>query len=329
MSTIAHGKWTAVTPAHPCPICGHGGWCRRSPDGSQIACRRVEFGGQQKSYKDGSPYYLHRQGGSRPVPPPVAPTQKHVQRADADILHKTYSALLGYLVLVQTHRENLQRRGLSAEAIRQNGYRSLPVQGRSRITRYLQERFGDAVLQVPGLAVKQGEKQPYLTIVGSAGLLIPVRDTEGRIVALQVRRNDPCDSSQRYRWLSSSAHNGPGSGAPVHCPRGVVCPCAMVRVTEGPLKCDVAYHLSGIPTLAISCATSWRGVFSVLQRLQVKTCRLAWDMDWRTNPHVARGLVECARALQQHGYTLEIETWQEGKGIDDALLLERERRCSS
>lgn len=35
------------------------------------------------------------------------------------------------------------------------------------------------------------ESKPYLTIAGSAGMLIPVRDRLGRIIALQVRVDDP------------------------------------------------------------------------------------------------------------------------------------------
>jgi hypothetical protein len=140
--------------------------------------------------KDGTAYYLHRLDGTvRPkAPPPSQPPGADHPRADADLLHRVYSGLLARLRLSKAHREALQRRGLSDTAIDQRDYRSLPIQGRARLARELHDLHGDALLTVPGFILKPGDDgRPYLTLAGAPGLLIPVRDAAGRIVALLVR----------------------------------------------------------------------------------------------------------------------------------------------
>ena len=52
----------------------------------------------------------------------------------------------------------------------------------------------------------------------------------------------------KYLYVSSAKHGGPGPGAPAHLPYGSTAPAAIVRVTEGALKADVAQALSGLPT---------------------------------------------------------------------------------
>src|SRR5262249_10341255 len=153
-------------------------------------------------------------------------------RADADTLDRIYSSLLSRLQLSESHRDGLRQRGLSDAEIDRRRYRSLPVHGRARLAQELREQHGDAVLRVPGIIVREREGRRYLTVAGAAGLLIPVRDAAGRIVALAVRRDDK-GNGPRYSWLSSSRHGGPGPGAPAHVPLGVTAPVELVRVTEG------------------------------------------------------------------------------------------------
>src|SRR5262249_13133922 len=147
------------------------------------------------------------------------------------------------------HRLNLRQRGLSDALIDRNGYRLLEVRGRARLVGELGERFGPTLFRVPGFITKQGASDRYATLAGAAGMLIPVRDLQGRIVALKIRR-DEADQGPRYLALSSRKYNGPGPGSPVHVPLGIAAPAEIVRLTEGELKADVALALSGLPTIA-------------------------------------------------------------------------------
>jgi hypothetical protein len=104
---LQHG-WRRVTAKHPCPICSKGNWCTVSIDGHMAACRRVEAGAfKTKADKNGDPVYLHRMDGVVTFPttdlPPLA-SGSAVERADADTLHRVYSALLAALTLNQAGR---------------------------------------------------------------------------------------------------------------------------------------------------------------------------------------------------------------------------------
>jgi Domain of unknown function (DUF3854)/Domain of unknown function (DUF927) len=200
----------------------------------------------------------------------------------------------------------------------------LRVQGRAEIARELRERFGDVLLRVHGFFVKEGEHGPYVTLAGAAGLVVPVRDPAGRIIALKVRA-DKGGKGPRYSAISSTKHGGPCPGAPMHAPIGTPSTADVVRLTEGELKADVAFALSGLPTLSCPGASTWRAVLPAIEALGAKTVRLAFDADTATNPLVARALADCAAELAGRGLAVEVERWNadDGKGIDDALAAEK------
>jgi hypothetical protein len=94
-----------------------------------------------------------------------------------------------------------------------------------------------------------------------------------------------------------------------------------VRITEGELKADVATVLSGVLTLAVPGVSAWRKVLPIVHDLQATRLHLAFDADWRTNPHVAQAFGHAAFALVKAGYEVQVEDWElsQGKGIDDVL----------
>jgi hypothetical protein len=284
---------------------------------------RVEEGSfRSKEDQGGGRYYLHRLAdGQRPDshgPPPPGPEAK---RADADILHEVYSAVLARLTLAKSHREALHRRGLGDDVIDSGGYRTLPGQGRPRIVRDLSERFGDKLLRVPGFVVKEGRSGRYLTLRGPAGLIVPCRDWAGRIAALKVRRDEVGEDGPRYVYVSSAGHGGPGPSAPVHCPAGMPEAAKLVRLTEGELKADIIQARTGLPTVSFPGVSSWRPALHVLKAMGCQTVRIAFDADARDNAAVAQALSDCARTLTEAGFTVEMERWDaaDGKGLDDLL----------
>lgn len=316
-------NWIRVEKASPCPICKEADWCSVSADGALAKCMRIEEGCWRSGQdRNGTRYYLHRLGGI--VQPKVQRPCSLVperSRADANMLHRAYSSLLARLQLSQTHREGLHRRGLSDAEIEKRQYRTLPVQGRAHLAGELREQLGDSLLCVPGFVVKQGTGgRPYVTIAGAAGLLVPVRDSSGRIVALLSRRDEAGDGRGKYLYLSSSKAGGPGPGAPPHVPLGVMIPCPACRLTEGALKADIATALSNFPTIG-AAGIAWRPALDVLQAIGCRTVRLAFDADALDNANVARALSDGAAAFSAAGLAVELERWDktEGKGIDDLL----------
>jgi Domain of unknown function (DUF3854) len=323
LSRASH--WMRVSGQAPCPICKHGDWCSVTADGTLASCMRIAAGSfKTGADKNGAPFHLHRlNGSSRPSPAPdPRPPGPGVGRADADLLHRAYSSLLGRLILATAHREALRRRGLTDEEIDRRGYRTLAVEGRAALARGLRETLGEALLSVPGFVVKGGEGgRSYTTLAGAAGLLIPVRDPSGRVAALQSRRDDVGDRQARYSYLSSVKYGGPGPGTPAHVPMGTSAPCPVCRLTEGSLKADLAAALSGVPTVGAAGVSNWRPALDALQALGCNTVRLAFDADAWDKPTVARALAACSEAAAALGLAVELERWNkdDGKGIDDLL----------
>jgi hypothetical protein len=318
--------WRRVSRSHPCPVCGKPDWCAVSADGRLVRCQRVEAGAfRTGTDKAGVTYYLHRLGeGPRPAVPLSPPASGAVARAEPDTLHPVYDALLGGLVLSAAHRQQLHQRGLIDSEIDRRLYRSLPVQGRAAKARQLAERFGaEALLSVPGFAAKSKDGRCYLTIVGAAGLLVPVRDSAGRIAALKVRRDGDGGSQGKYSYLSSARYGGPGPGpgAPVHVALGIQAPAQIVRLTEGELKADTAYLLSGTPTLGLPGVAAWKSSLPLLRELKTEIVRIAFDADAADNQNVARALAACFEGLAAEGFAVAVEKWDAaaGKGIDDVL----------
>jgi hypothetical protein len=285
------------------------------------ACRRIEVGcWKSKTDKAGAPVYLHQLGGTNWPQAALLPTTGAVpDRAGPDTLHAVYGALLAALPLSAAHRDNLRGRGLPDVEIDSRAYATLPIRGRARIASDLRHRFADAVLRVPGIVAREREGRRYLSIAGAAGLVVPVRDPAGRIVALLVRR-DAGGDGPRYSYLSSRNSGGPGPGAPVHFPKGTGSHADLVRVTEGALKADVAHALTGLPTLGLPGIGAWRPVLPLLRALDIRAVRLALDADAADKAAVARALTALAQALSGAGLAVELERWPAPhKGIDDAL----------
>jgi P4 family phage/plasmid primase-like protien len=151
------------------------------------------------------------------------------------------------------------------------------------------------------------------------GLLIPVRDPQGRIIALKIRP-DRRPKKGKYRWVSGSKYGGPSPGSPAHIPLGITAPAELIRITEGELKADLATIRTGIPTISAPGATNWKPALEAAMLLGAKTIRIAYDMDAQQKTAVADALAALAVAVKDAGLGLEFECWDPHyKGIDDAL----------
>ncbi|MBZ0258595.1 DUF3854 domain-containing protein [bacterium] len=335
--------WINVDAARPCHHCGKTDWCSFSRDGKFEICRRE--GSPQAEYKCGThgDYWLYSLNGESANAAPhyvqSTPPPESSQRAEPATLDRVYRALLNELTLTNPHRDNLAGRGLPPDEITRRMFRSWPGRGRAKICRTLLEQFDAAALaKIPGFYLKTPESggddtAPFWSLTGNAGIAIPVRDAERRIIALKIRADAPDANGVRYRWISSAKKdNGPGPGAPIHIPgiddgiADYIAAGRPIRITEGELKADIATVLSGVLTISIPGVRNWRGAFAWLQSLEPKPpIKIAFDADAQTNRHVAESLHDLYGALVQNGYAVELELWEtdvengEPKGIDDAL----------
>jgi hypothetical protein len=322
---MPESQWTRVSRKNPCLICGRSDWCRISSDQQWAMCRRVDTGeGRQKVDKDGVPYWVYSLSGAtfHNRPPPVLLPAVTKARASDDVLDQVYTALLSTLSLSDRHRAQLRQRGLSDEDITWRGYRTLPQQGRASVAKRILALFGPETCgAIPGLHMVERDGRRWCSLAGASGLVIPLRDPAGRVIALSVRSDDP-DADSRYSAISSSKYGGPGPGAPIHIPLTRAPVDGVIRLTEGALKADVATALGQLFTVGLPGVSGVGKAIPLLRVRKVSEARLAFDADASRNLHVAMALRQAVRTLRAQGFRVCLETWDEaqGKGIDDVLL---------
>ena len=329
-----------VTDRSPCPVCNRGTFCRVKVDGSEVWCSRVSDGAVTTLRNDLGESYVHRADGTsgRRWTPPPAPPPSTTERADAPDLDAAYRALLARLTIAAGDRDELLRRGLSAEDIARGMYRTLPDGWRERapIARELVSIFGEGLARrVPGIVWNEGRDDPsrgWWGLAGWPGILIPCRDIAGRIVALKVRRRDPVPEDEaRYTFVTSSNHRGPKALMEAHVPavalalRGKVEPLVL---TEGELKADVSTALSGLPVVSIPGVGKWQLGAELARQWGARSVAVALDADAHRKEDVARAQGALLAALRAEGLDARLWQWPEeqGKGLDDLLL--RARRAT-
>lgn len=334
------GSFLPSSRTTPCPICSDtNGWCTRTRDGDRVHCRRESTGAAEtKIDANGSEYHVHLLversgsafvgiGGGKRQDIPFPTTIPSAAEPPADVVtrDRVYRGLLQRLPLVDDHIAQLRQRGLSDAEIAARQYHSLGKERVSAAAALSIEHGADPLIRVPGFKVRDkadGSGKRW-TIGGSAGLLIPVRDQVGRVVALKIRKDEAVDG-QRYQILSSrEGDKGVSPGAPPHFPLWISDasrPTEEGRITEGEIKADVATVLSGIYTVGIPGIGQVNTALEVVEQMGWRRVRLAVDMDARSNTQVASAARRLFEALQGRDVDLVLEVWPaQYKGIDDAL----------
>lgn len=212
---------------------------------------------------------------------------------------------MGRLSLASDHRQNLLSRGLSPEAIEHLGYKSTPVVGLQAIAKQLTAE-GFYLAGVPGFY--RTENDQWTFVRQSRGILIPVRDPEGRIQGLQIRRDNAV--KRKFRWVSSTGKkDGCKAEGWTHV-TGV--PKPEVILTEGPMKADVITYLSGKTVLAVPGVNALTQLGLTLEYLRehgTERIMTAFDMDMLTNPHVQKGYQSLVQLLDKMGFQFGTYLW--------------------
>lgn len=251
-----------------------------------------------------------------------------------------YLRLLELLELEEKHQANLMNRGLSAEIIRGNMYRSVPIDPvkRKKVMQCLSDQFD--LSDVPGFYTGYGKWQ--LSNCKHSGILIPVCSKDNQIQGLQIRLDTPPpkiivnpDGSKteklgdRFRWLSTGGDyytNGTGISSFIHVAGDLN--ADTLHITEGPLKADAASFLSGGNLfIGLTGVQNVRYLEQVVRELHPNRIVECIDMDLRTNPHVQRAQSKirsiCVPLCEEYvPFVWPIEQ----KGIDDYLLFEKLKR---
>lgn len=309
-------------------MCKRSDWCSVSSDGAVVICMRIR---SDKQTRNGG--WLHRlEEGAVVAPFPSAShsarPQRAAERATIEHCHTVYASLLShYLELAAHHRRALLERGLTPESIKQNGYASAPHPTRAaEVARLLATEFD--LSSVPGFYLEDGHFR--LSNLGS-GFYVPVRDLEGRIRGLQLRRDR---GLPKYLWLSSSGRPaGASSGSPVHfCLVNHIHRSGHAIITEGALKADVISQFLDCGVIALAGVNAFNETFASRLKCTLPELRqltIAFDRDWREKPQVFSALTRLMRSFVSVRIPTKIWSWPApAKGLDDHLLMlskERER----
>lgn len=235
---------------------------------------------------------------------------------DIDSRHATYSALLSKLSLAADHRENLLNRGLTDADIERLGYKTTPVVGMSAIAKQLRTE-GYYLGGVPGFY--RDASGSWSFIHEKRGILIPVRDRQGRIQGLQIRRDNV--QKRKFRWVSSTElEDGCKAEGWTH----LVGPVRPIMVlTEGPMKADVIHALTGLTVLAVPGVNTLTQLELTLKELRQEglvEIKTAFDMDFLTNHHVQNGYNNLLQLLGDMGFRYGTYLWDPRyKGLDDYI----------
>ena len=237
--------------------------------------------------------------------------------ADVSIRDNTYRTLLGLLSLSNDHQQNLMKRGLSSEMIRENLYRTVPVAGQSIICKKLQDK-GCLLSGVPGFY--QTRSGHWMLVPLSRGFLIPVLDINGKIQGLTIRLDQT--EKSKYRWVSSYDYpSGVKAYGWVHVAGTLQ---KTVILTEGHLKGEIIHRLSGKTVIAVPGVNNLSELKLILPTLRdkgVEHIMIAYDMDFLRKKSVYTSYLQLRQVLQQYKFTSGTYFWPpKHNGLDDFIV---------
>jgi len=254
----------------------------------------------------------------RHIPKSVTITHETTESpvAGIEMRDAVYTILLFMLTLDPDHMRNLQSRGLTEQDINGNVYRTTPVIGEKTLAKQLLE-IGLSLAGVPGFYTDVSGD--WTLVASKRGIMVPVRDSQGRIQGIQIRRD--YTEKRKYRWLSSSGmKDGRGAEGWIHMAGPV---SKSILLTEGPMKADIIHCLTGLSVLAVPGVNSLKYLEKTLAELieqGVRQVMTAFDMDFLRNAYVQDGYSELVNRISRMGIEYGTYLWRPDlNGLDDYI----------
>lgn len=299
---------------------------------SSFRFRKSDSIGLEKLYSDVS---VGEKGGLLPV-----------KKSSKD-LNKIYRTFLNLLELSEDDYSYLiNERKLSKETIEKRMYRSCDYSNymRRKITKELIEDLKDDFPDVdflhgvPGFYQEKHMGEYVWTFSAVVGLIIPILDCFGNVVALQLRKRNKGEGS-RYVWFSSSFASYEDSiykkGASPGSPLDVLYPDKITNnrifITEGRFKSEQIIKTFNSIAISLQGVGSWKGIEytinNIVQKYSLKNPEiiLSFDADFQRKYSVFVQLNKLSKHIKEKFPQSKISVllWEyssELKGIDDFLL---------
>jgi DNA primase len=189
------------------------------------------------------------------------------------VLAKRENRRILYIPLLDDDREALRKRGLTDDVIDRNGYGSR--RGALDV-----KALPAPLYRIPGLSLSPGGAwRVALDDSRYSGILLPVRDLQGRVQGLKVRLHAP-DAEGKMRTFSSERWGGPRGPYAIHCPLDTQALASRVWVVEGELKADVVAAKTGMPTIGLPGVNGEGSrLVELLSTMRAESVGLALDQD--------------------------------------------------
>lgn len=261
----------------------------------------------------------------------IIATESATSKAPNCILDRTYRAFLSELTLYKKHYKELtsKKRSLTPKFVKGFGFKSVPTdwRERSRVMNNLLNK-GVRLEGVPGFFINRRGNWDFNCY--SDGFLIPLVNTNGEIVGMQFKPDNPKDEKNKYICFSSPYKNkGTSSGSPIHLTSRKQ--TTTVFITEGGLKADIAYALSGkvfMSVQGVNCQKELEPTLKALKANGVKRIVDSFDADCKYNPNVEKARNQLKKLVESCGLKYFRLVWdmsypnveKELKGIDDYMI---------
>lgn len=266
------------------------------------------------------------------------PEEPQADETDSATKDNTYSHLLSLLKLSDKHRNDLLDRGFTKEEIALCGYVSYPKANYEGITEALFSIPKRLLSQqcelrgVPGF-YKTKNKGAWTMMKNKGGIMVPYRNFFNEITSIQIRkdnedlRRDPEDGkleSKYFAFSSAGYKDGCKSSAQAHFACDFVCDKennlqyplvrkGVITITEGAMKADLAFRISGIPFIGFPgvsvVITVLAEIIPLLKDIGVHTIAIAYDMDRVTNINVSECLYKVKQFIISQGMNCQEVTW--------------------
>ncbi len=264
--------------------------------------------------------------------------EPQAKEASADVRDYTYSHLFAMLKLSERHKQDLLERGFTEDEIHLCGYVSYPRVADNGITEELfsiPKKLLDQQCELLGVSgfYRTKNKNVWTMPKNRGGIMIPYRDFYNRITGVQIRKNaedivrDPETGKMEGKYFSfSSAGYKDGCKSTVQAHYACdfeldketkrqrpLIRKGMIAITEGAMKADLAFRISGIPFIGIPGVTSFIPVLQknipLLKSIGVDTIAIVYDMDRVTNINVSEALYKAKEFIKAQGMKVLEVTW--------------------
>lgn len=263
------------------------------------------------------------------------------EKARPEVIHNTYLLMKQMCPLSEEHRKNLKEvRHLTDDRISRD-YFTCPVNWKqvdniiSAVKQKYPQITDEELKKVPGFFWDR--KKGKVRFSGHKGLCILIRDANGVIKGIQIRRDTVQKGDPRYVWISSTfAFYKPeeySGGCSCGSPKDVLWPKAgdrnkaTVCITEGKFKSEILAQNGNI-AVSMQGVTSWRGITDTIKtiedRRKVSGIYVFLDSDILGKHMLFRQSGEMCRAISEKFPDKKIcyAFWKKevGKGIDDYII---------